>query len=133
MFFRVVTPVRKPNRMQEVEPSHIGRNSRLVPSAPIPIGKSTGFRSGLGFLRFPTDYVFSCCDPGSEAEANARGQTEPPLEKCAFGSIGSGSYWKTNKFSIGFPVIALSANTFFRVVTPARRPNRMQEVEQSHL
>ena len=108
MFLRVVIPARKPNQMQGVKQSHLGRNSRLVPSAPIRIGKSTGFRSGLGFVRFSKDYVFSCCDPGSEAEANARGKTEPPVEKCAFGSIGSSSYWKIDKFSIGFPVFASS-------------------------
>ena len=87
-----------------------------VRSAPIPIGKSIGFRSGLGFLRFSTDFVFSCCDPGSEAESNARGETEPPLMKFAFGFIVLDSYWKINKFSIGFPVSAFFHNLCFLVV-----------------
>ena len=57
-------------------------------------------------MRFPADYVFWCCDPGYEAESNARGETEPPLMKFAFGPIGLDSYWKINKFSVGFPVSA---------------------------
>ena len=70
VFFRFVTPARKRNRMQRVKHSHLGRNSRLVPSAPIPIVKSIGDRSGFEFMRSSADSVFSCCDPGSEAEAN---------------------------------------------------------------
>jgi len=55
--------------MQEVKQSHLSRNSRLAPSALIPIGKSVSFRSCLGFLR-----VIFCRGPGYGADSNARGE-----------------------------------------------------------
>ena len=90
----------------------------MVPSAPIPIGKSIGFRSGLGFLRFSTHYVFSCCDPGSEAEATARSKTKPPLEKCAFGPSAPVPIGKSTSFRLGFRFLSFSANHVFSWCDP---------------
>ena len=48
-----------------------------------------------GFCVYLQIMCFSCCDPGSEAESNARGKTEPPVQKFVFGVLGPDSYWKT--------------------------------------